>query len=280
MTADILGVHGIWNFTSTVEDNAAVALALQWADALGVEADSVAAAYYAHHLRLGHHGPSDDLDALDAALYGLPRELLEALMHQLGWAQGAPQGRALAPLRQLASWFVTRYGADQSVVERYLAPLLVEVALYFDSRDPGRRQAVHTTIGAALSLHRPRVVVAHSLGSVATYETLWAYPRLNVELLVTIGSPLAFPDHIFPRLRPAPVGGRGARPPGVRKWINIADPADLVALPRGLSNHFDGVDKDLETPAGSMFTHKATAYLRTRELRGIVTEHLQHRRSR
>ncbi|WP_131814477.1 hypothetical protein [Mycolicibacterium fortuitum] len=143
-------------------------------------------------------------------------------------------------------------------------------------RDAGARvRQVRTTIGSALNLHRPRVVIAHSLGSVAAYETLWMYPHLPVELLVTIGSPLAFPDRIFPRLQPAPIAGRGKRPPGVCRWVNIADPADLVALPRWLATHFDGVDQDLETPAGPLFPHMAKAYLETPVLRGVLREHLQ-----
>lgn len=275
MSVDILAVHGIWNFAHAVSDDAASDLARDWAKALGVAEDSVAAAYYADQLRLGYHSTDADLDALDAALSGVPRKLLTAWMRELGWIDTAAHGRALAPLRQLASWFVMRYGADQAVVQQYFAPLLKEVALYFDPAHPGRRQAVRTTIGSAISLHKPRVVIAHSLGSVATYEALWVYPRLPVELLVTIGSPLAFPDRIFPLLQPRPIAGHGERPPRVRRWVNIADPADLVALPRGLATYFYGVDQDLETAAGPLFTHKAKAYLETPTLRGVVLDHLR-----
>lgn len=279
MAVDMLAVHGIGNFAHATEGAAAAALAVRWADALDVPPDTVAAAYYAHHLRFGYQGTGDDLDRLDAILGGEPRILLEALLVGHGGMLEPAQGRALAPLRQLASWFVARYGAEQAVVERYITPLLREVSLYFSITDPGRRQAVQSTIGAAVSLHRPRVVIAHSLGSVAAYETFWTYGRLGVELLLTIGSPLAFPDQVFDKLLPAPVGGRGRRPPGVRRWINIADPADLVALPRHLGARFDGVDVDQEVAAGAFFTHAAGAYLRTPELRGVIGDHLSVPRS-
>lgn len=126
---------------------------------------------------------------------------------------------------------------------------------------------------AAIDLAR-QWAAALGVGSVATYEALWAYPRLAVELLITVGSPLAMPDRIFPRLQPAPIDNQGDRPPGARRWVNIPDPADLVALPRQLGTRFQRVASDLEAPAGPLFTHKASAYLSTEVLRGIVAQHL------
>ncbi len=60
---------------------------------------------------------------------------------------------------------------------------------------------------------RARAVLAHSLGSVAAYEALWAHPDLRVELLVTLGSPLGMPDVVFDRLDPAPKDRQGTSPP-------------------------------------------------------------------
>ncbi|MFE3188394.1 hypothetical protein ACFXHA_05255 [Nocardia sp. NPDC059240] len=273
MSTDVLGVHGIWNYRDATATDAETALTQRWADALAME--SVAVAYYADHLRLGYHGPGDDLGALDGALDGMPRQLLEAWIAELGWEGGAAQGRALVPLRQLMSWFVTRCGADRAIVLPFVSEFLEEVAVYLDPRDPSKRQAVQSIVARAIHQHQPRIVVAHSLGSVVTYETLWAYPRLAVELLVTIGSPLAMPNAIFPLLQPAPVNGIGARPPGVQRWVNIADPSDIVAIPRPLRNRFDGIDEDLERPVGWWFTHAASAYLSSRDLRDIIGGHLQ-----
>ncbi len=278
MSADVLGVHGIWNRRDTTATDAETTFARRWAGALAME--SVAVAYYADHLRLGYHGPGEDLDALDDALDGMPRQLLEAWVAELGWEGGTAHGRALAPLRQLVSWLVTRCGADRTIVVPFVSEFLEEVALYLDPRDPSKRQAVRSTVARAIHEHRPRIVVAHSLGSVVTYETLWAYPRLTVELLVTIGSPLAMPNAIFPLLQPAPVDDMGARPHGVRRWVNVADPSDLVAIPRPLSNKFDGVDEDLEWPVGWWFTHAADAYLSSRALHDIVGAHLRSPRQR
>ncbi|MFD2353188.1 hypothetical protein ACFSTC_33720 [Nonomuraea ferruginea] len=40
---------------------------------------------------------------------------------------------------------------------------------------------------------------------------------------------------IFERLLPAPVNGRGERPKGVRRWVNIADKDDIAAIPPALA---------------------------------------------
>ncbi len=271
MGADVLGVHGVGNWRSVLPADRAAALKRDWSEALGVKALEVA--YYAHHLSLDHHG-DDDLELLDKAFAGAPAELLARWMQAIDLAGEPDHGRALAPIRQLAAWWVQRFGLDRDAADWFLATFLGEVVCYFDPRTPSRRQAVRTEVATAISLHRPRVVVAHSLGSVVTYETLWSYPALQVELLVTIGSPLGLPDRIHPLLRPAPVGGKGGRPPGVGRWVNIADPADLVAIPSRLKDHFTDVE-DFSAPAGVGFTHAATRYLATRKVRSIVGEHLR-----
>ncbi|WP_410663481.1 serine peptidase [Amycolatopsis sp. lyj-84] len=271
MSVDVLGVHGVGNWQRSAPTDSAISLGRKWSESLGMA--SVAAAYYAHHLRLDHQG-GDDLDLLDRTLGGAPAELLAGWMRKLGWGDEAAQGRALAPIRQLASWWVRRFGVESRVVDQFLGTFLGEVVRYFDPYNPFRRQAVRTEVATAMSSHRPRIVIAHSLGSVVAYETLWAYPTLRVELLVTVGSPLALPDRIHPLLQPTPIGGMGRRPPGVRRWVNIADPADLVAIPAGLAGHFHEVDADMTIPAGPLFTHAVASYLASERLRDIVHQHL------
>jgi len=43
--------------------------------------------------------------------------------------------------------------------------------------------------------------------------------------------------------------------------INIADPGDVIAVHRGLTHYFDGVDADLTTPIGVFDIHKSADYL-------------------
>jgi hypothetical protein len=87
-----------------------------------------------------------------------------------------------------------------------------------------------------------RVVIGHSLGSVVTYEYIARYRPAQVELLVTLGSPLGIPNLVFERLTPAPAGGVGAWAGRVAGWVNVADPDDVVALCKRLAPLFPAPD--------------------------------------
>lgn len=52
-----------------------------------------------------------------------------------------------------------------------------------------------------------------------------------------------------------------SRPPTVRRWVNLADPGDLIAVPRVLSRYFTGIDTDLEPSIHAFDFHKAKNYL-------------------
>jgi pimeloyl-ACP methyl ester carboxylesterase len=261
MSARIVGVHGIGNRQrGTTPVQAAAVLGTRWSSALrrGLGQDSdleAAVAYYAHHLTT---------DTAQGA--GDPEHLTESEQQMLlHWAQqlGAPpevaQGRLAAPARAAADWIARKVGLDNKLVRLLVTTFCREVHLYLT--DPARRHAVRDEVADTITAHQPASVIAHSLGSVVAYETLWAHPDLQIDLLITLGSPLALPDVVFPHLDPAPTNGKGRRPPGVRRWINIADPGDFIAIPRGLAPYFGGIDIDLTTPIGVFDTHKVTGYL-------------------
>jgi hypothetical protein len=118
-----------------------------------------------------------------------------------------------------------------------------------------------------------RVIVGHSLGSVAAYEGLAANPAWPVTTLVTLGSPLAIPNLIFDRLRPKPIDGRGAWPGAVTSWTNIADAGDVVTLARDFRQSF-GDDVRCVTVHNGSHAHDARPYLSAEEtglsiLRGL-----------
>ena len=83
-----------------------------------------------------------------------------------------------------------------------------------------------------------RVLIGHSLGSVVAYEYVCRYRPRSVELLVTLGSPLGIPKLVFDRLTPVPADGRGAWPGTVGRWVNVADPNDVIALCKQLAGLF------------------------------------------
>lgn len=261
MNGRVVGVHGIGNLQrGKLPVGAAELLAARWTAALrrGLGQGSAITAEVAYY--------ADQLAADTAQGAGDPEHLSDSeQLMLLSWAAtlGAPeevaQGWLTAPARAAADWIAWRFGLDNRLARLLVTTFCREVHTYLT--DPGRRRAARETIAATINRHRPAVVLAHSLGSVVAYETLWAHPDLRVDLLLTLGSPLALPDVVFSRLDPAPVAGKGRRPPGVRRWVNIADPGDIVAVPRGLARYFDGVDADLTTPIGVFDFHKVTGYL-------------------
>lgn len=279
---EILGVHGVGNHRpGQSPDEAAAALAAIWAKALGAGVPpttprggtgrGVAVAYYADLLRPPGRQGEDDLDSLDDA----ERELVATWLRQCGLPEATAAGRATAPLRQGLAWLARTRGLGRPATEWFVTRFFREVAAYLGT--PARR-LVRQRIAHAVSTHRPRVLIAHSLGSVAAYEALWENHSLRVELLITLGSPLALPHAVFPRLQPAPVGQRGARPPGVARWVNLADPGDLVALPpMGVERAFDGVDRTQPRarPIHAFDFHKVVNYLALPQVRALLEPEAQ-----
>jgi hypothetical protein len=108
---------------------------------------------------------------------------------------------------------------------------LDQVGRYLD--DAARRAAVlQRVVTALLRAPRPRIVVAHSLGSLVAWDAM-ADPRVNIDLLVTLGSPLAHPA-IAPRRRDIPYGRVGG-------WLNVVHLLDPVPAARGLADAFPEV---------------------------------------
>lgn len=109
-----------------------------------------------------------------------------------------------------------------------------------------------------------RVIVAHSLGSVIAYEALCAHPEWNVTDFVSLGSPLGIRHIVYDRLRPEP-----GRWPGVRRWVNISDEADFIALEPRLRNLFGDRVIDVEIH-NSVSAHSVERYLSAAETGSAV----------
>lgn len=84
-----------------------------------------------------------------------------------------------------------------------------------------------------------RVVIAHSLGSVVAYETLFAPTNHPVRAFITFGSTLGIRSLIFDRLNPRPTGDRGSWP-GLDDpiWSNVSDEGDTLTLEKDLTPRF------------------------------------------
>lgn len=270
-TLRVLGVHGVGNLQPGLEPPAAAErLASWWSRALikghAFEPDrlDVAVAYYAHRLTKTVPQGQDDLDAADqeeiltwATLLGLPGE--------------TAQGQLARPARAAVDWIARKFGLDTRLARAFVGTFFKEVGTYF--AEPQSRTAARTDVAEAITRTEPQVIIAHSLGSVVAYETLWAHQHLQIELLLTVGSPLAMPDIVYDRLQAPPTDR--TRPPGVRRWINISDPGDIVAVPRGgIARGFTGLDADLTDAIHAFDFHRVTHYLSCAATQGVLAAHL------
>jgi hypothetical protein len=125
--------------------------------------------------------------------------------------------------------------------ERALETFLGQIASYLN--DPAIRRAAQNRVADAVG-SETRIVLAHSLGSIVAYETLCAYPEWEIQLFVTLGSPLGLRP-IFERLNPLPQNGIGSWPGSIKRWTNIADRGDIVALEKRLGTRFAGPVRDI-----------------------------------
>ncbi|MGC5002648.1 serine peptidase [Streptomyces sp. DT203] len=220
-------------------------------------------AYYAALLNTGPTAQgADDAEELGDRL---AKQLMAVWLEELGAPKPVAQGALTLPLRYAASWVAERFSLDGRLTQLFIRLFFREVAMYLRADDDPARLAAREQVAARIAQHRPRIVIAHSLGTVVTYEALHAHPELHVELLLTLGSPLALPDAVFDRLIPRPTGPSaplGARPPGVARWVNIADPGDPVAIPPRLARAFSGIALDLTDSIHTTFGfHHAKNYL-------------------
>ncbi|MGA5356358.1 hypothetical protein [Streptomyces purpurascens] len=260
----ILGIHGVRNYKAadTTPEIGSKRLRTDWLDALGskVPGLDLETAYYADLLRSQRQ--SGELDEADLAL-------VEGWAMAWGINADGVQGRATGWLRWICGQVAQRTGQNPAVIEKTVRMFFPEVARYFATGRTPVRERVRT----ALLRHRPDVVLAHSLGSVVAYEALHELAdELDVKLLLTLGSPLALPHAVFHRLDPAPQGDFGAKPSGVRRWVNVADAGDFVAIPKGeVARVFPGVEELPEISIAPAWPHGVLDYLRHHSVSEAIT---------
>jgi hypothetical protein len=154
------------------------------------------------------------------------------------------------------------------VIRRITRAFLGDCHEFFFVRE--RREAMTACLRDQLKkVGRPVVLVAHSQGSLIAYDVMRQLGSSSpeVDLLVTLGSPLGI-ERVQTVLR-SWSGGDLPFPPGVRRWLNVADPRDPVALDKDLRDDFPGplenvVAMNEDSPD---HPHCATGYLKTKVVR-------------
>ncbi|SDR13718.1 hypothetical protein [Thermostaphylospora chromogena] len=286
--AAIVGVHGIGKYRyyrdagySAVK--AAEALRAKWnrylraglAGSPHAEDDHIVeVAYYAHHLaarrpevRAAHRAEARAATAMDAEA----QRVFVEWASQLDGIKDAVGESLTGALRWAVERLMERLDGRAAAFATLFCP---EVAAYLESPNGAARTAARRAVADTLRRNQPCVVIAHSLGSVVAYEALHAEPDLRVDLLVTLGSPLGMRNVVFERLLPAPLDGRGRRPPGVARWVNIADAHDIAAIPPSLAADFIGVDQESLVDLDWIDFHTAEKYLGTKELASCLSPYL------
>ena len=137
---------------------------------------------------------------------------------------------------------------------------------------PGLKQSIDelvmTQIMDSLSNEDSVVIISHSLGTIIAYDLMRRLKnRANVNLLLTAGSPLGI-EIVRKRLGPPLVCL-----PNVRKWVNVSDTEDFVALKPEITATTFGCDQVInidEIDNGDENAHDILKYL----IHGRVVEQI------
>lgn len=167
------------------------------------------------------------------------------------------------------------------IVRRWITRKLVRAFLrdvndYFF--EAARRQAMRESVLERLRPGGgPFVVIGHSQGSMIAYDVLQSLTaaEVDVALFVTIGSPLGIAE-VQDQVKRLTGQARLRVPACVRRWVNVADPLDPVALDKALAGDFDPRDfigDELQWNADSpRHPHSGSGYLCTAPVRDAVRE--------
>jgi len=182
---------------------------------------------------------------------GIDSDAIEAVIQQ---EKAVPQDIAEAASwqRRLARWVFSI--AD---VMPFLIPHIANERLELHLRDLRRylrnrddiarhtRQMLKIPLRAAVEAGRPILLIAHSMGSVIAWDSLWQMAHndqnhINVDLLLTMGSPLG-QRFIQRRLQGSREDGEGRYPHGIRRWINLSAVGDLTSVDPVLADDFEAM---------------------------------------
>ncbi len=181
---------------------------------------------------------------------------------------------------QLCYWGDVLHPTKESILpagEVIIETFLSDVYKYF--RDKDVQKAVDKRLTDILDdINEPFIIVSHSLGTVIAWKVLSTYHRkIEVPTFITLGSPLGM-EVLKDELKKSMGIKKFYKPPCVTRWYNFADPLDVVAADKTISDEYTGrliKDKLVFNPdtfkLGEYGSHSFTGYLSTNEVRREVT---------
>jgi surfactin synthase thioesterase subunit len=104
------------------------------------------------------------------------------------------------------------------------------------------RQMLKARLLAAAAAHRPILLLAHSMGTVIAYESLWQLTHedraaVSVSRFVTMGSPLG-QRFMQKRMLGGDRGDNGRYPENIAEWANVTAIGDLTAVDPTLADDY------------------------------------------
>ncbi len=168
------------------------------------------------------------------------------------------------------------FGID-ALAESVIKKKLKDLHKYYN--DSAKREKLRNLLKAEIESNRDKriMIIAHSMGSIIAYDVLRNMgrddPTLSIEHLVTIGSPLGMP-HV--KYKIARENSLVRTPSIVKKWTNLADKRDPVAIDTHLSDDYEPNGYDVEVKDDLVLNdwgginHKSYGYLRTPEMTDLL----------
>ena len=177
-----------------------------------------------------------------------------------------------------------------TAVTHFIGDVFVYLAKRGEQDSPGPIiQTITTALDQAVAARHPEcdpylIVIAHSMGGNITYDLLThfhpgTYP---IDLLITVGSQVALMEELKlykasqPGIPIDPRQQRVAKPPGVKHWLNVYDPNDVLSY--AASGVFEGVTDFVYTTGKSVIAAHTAYFLRGSFYRRLAarTQELLH----
>ena len=184
-----------------------------------------------------HRDISIDFDAIEAVIQqhqASPQDIAEATSWQRRLA------RRVFSIADIMPFLIPHIGNER--LELHLRDL----RRYLRNRDDiaeHTRQMLKLPLRAAAEAKRPILLIAHSMGSVIAWDSLWQMAHddsdpVSIDLLLTMGSPLG-QRFIQKRLQGHCEEDERRYPGGIRRWINLSAVGDLTAIDPELADDFE-----------------------------------------
>jgi pimeloyl-ACP methyl ester carboxylesterase len=180
---------------------------------------------------LWHHGVAIDPDEVAVCFYG---DLYRLDLSQTTEEEWKAQR---AGAEELLSEFGGDNGLDflSQAAGKYAYDRTIDMMTVMTSQPTVRRDSRRRLLDVISP--QTRVIIGHSMGSVISHQTLALNPDIEVDTLITLGSPLGS-EYVFPMLQGEAADGSGPWPGSTRRWVNVAAHGDQAAAVSRLSEKF------------------------------------------